>query len=125
MTLVDTSAWIDALRTDGDQEVRRGVAELLTAGQAALCDMVVLELWNGAGGEEERAKLRRLFDTLRIYAVDGPVWEEAGALAQRCRAGGITVPATDLLIATTARVHGLSLLHSDEHFLLLDHLTDV
>ena len=125
MTLVDTSAWIDALRADGNQEVRRGVAELLTAGQAVLCDMVVLELWNGAGGEEERAKLRRLFDTLRIYAVDGPVWEQAGALARRCRAIGITVPATDLLIATTAHVNSLSLLHADEHFTLLDHLTDV
>ena len=125
MTLVDTSAWIDALCTDGNQEIRRGVAELLTAGQAALCDMVVLELWNGAGGEEERAKLRRLFDTLRIYAVGWPVWERAGVLAQRCRAGGVTIPATDLLIATTARVHGLSLFHADEHFTLLDHLTDV
>ena len=125
MTLVDTSAWIDALRTDGNQEVRRSVAELLTAGQAALCDMVVLELWNGASGEEERAKLRRLFDTLRIYAVDGPVWEQAETLAQRCRAGGITVPPTDLLIATTAHVNGLSLLHADEHFTLLDHLTNV
>ena len=125
MTLVDTSAWIDALRPDGNQKIRNGVAELLTAGQAVLCDMVVLELWNGAGSEEERAKLRRLFDTLRIYAVDGPVWEQAGILAQRCRASGITVPATDLLIATTARVYGLSMLHADEHFTLLDHLTDV
>ncbi len=79
----------------------------------------------GAGGEEERVKSRRLFDTLRIYAVDGPVWEQAGTLAQRCRAGGITVPPTDLLIATTARMNGLSLLHADEHFTLLDHLTDV
>lgn len=125
MTLVDTSAWIDALRTDGDQGVRRAVAELLVAGQAVLCDMVVLELWNGAGDEEERAKLRRLFDTLRIYAVDRSVWEEAGTLAHRCRSSGITVPATDLLIATTARVNGLSLLHADEHFNLLDHLTGV
>lgn len=125
MTLIDTSAWVDALRAEGDQEVRRGVAELLTAGQAVLCDMVVLELWNGAGGEEERAKLRRLFGTLRVYPVDGPVWEQAGTLAQRCRVSGITVPATDLLIATTAHVNGLSLLHADEHFTLLDNLTDV
>jgi len=125
VTLVDTSAWIDALRADGNQEVRRGVAELLTAGQAVLCDMVVLELWNGASGEEERAKLRRLCDTLRIYPVDGPVWEQAWTLAQRCRASGITVPATDLLMAATAHVNSLSLFHADEHFTLLDHLTDV
>ena len=125
MTLVDTSAWIDALRPDGNHEVRHGVTELLTAGQAVLCDMVVLELWNGAGSEEERAKLRRLFDTLRICAVDGPVWEQAGTLAQRCRASGITVPATDLLIAATARVNSLLLLHADEHFTLLDNLTNV
>ncbi len=52
--LVDTSVWIDALHRDGDPEVRAPVRRATAEGEAVLCDLVRLELWNGAGGAEER-----------------------------------------------------------------------
>lgn len=120
MTLVDTSAWVEALRRDGSEAVRRHVAELLTAGGAALCPMVVLELGNGAGDEEERAKIRRLVDELPSLEVTAGTWELAASLARSCRTRGVTVPPTDLVIAATARTHGAGLLHADRHFDLID-----
>lgn len=116
MTLVDTSAWIEALRTDGDQAVRAAVESALRAGQAVLCDMVVLELWNGARGDDERAKLGRIIETLTCLPTTDHVWATAHQTAIVCRAQGITIPATDVLIASTARVHGASLLERDRHF---------
>jgi predicted nucleic acid-binding protein len=36
-------------------------------------------------------------------------------LARKCRAAGLTVPATDLLIAACALHHRLEVEHNDEH----------
>ena len=116
MTLVDTSAWVEALRKDGDAGLRAAVAHLLMAGDAVLCDLVRLELWNGARGERERAELRRIETVLETIPTGPEDWEAARDLARTCRAAGITVPANDLLIAAIARRHGLSLLHADAHF---------
>ena len=119
MTLIDTSAWIEALRKEGSVEVRTRVAELLTAGHASLCPMVTLELWNGAGGESEQAKIRRLVDELASYEITVDVWNRAYELSRSCRSSGVTIPGTDLLIAATAQVYQVGLLHADRHFDLI------
>ena len=119
MTLIDTSAWVEALRRDGDEGVRSRVEGLLKAGHAILCDIVILELWNGARGEYERSKLRQITETLDRVPTTDAVWTMANSLATACRTQGITVPSTDLLIAATARVHRLDLLEADSHFRMI------
>lgn len=119
MTLIDTSAWVEALRRDGDEGVRSRVDGLLKAGHAILCDIVILELWNGARGESERSKLRQITETLDRVSTTDAVWTTANNLATACRTQGITVPSTDLLVAATARVHELELLEADSHFRMI------
>jgi len=114
--LIDTSSWIHFLRPDGDPAVRARVDGLLRAGTARWCPLVRLELWNGAGGERERKVLREFERLLPELAITPEVWNEACDLARRCRAGGVTVPATDILIAACARHHGAHLEHSDGDF---------
>jgi predicted nucleic acid-binding protein len=119
MTLIDTSAWVEALRRDGDEDVRSRVRGLLKTGHAILCDIVILELWNGARSEYERSKLRQITETLDRVPTTDAVWTMAKNLATACRTQGITVPSTDLLIAATARVHRLELLEADSHFRMI------
>lgn len=114
--LLDTSAWIDALREDGDPQVREQVRAVALEGSATFCDMVLLELWNGAGGDAEVAYLSELRQEIECVDTNPAVWELARQMAQSCRKRGITVPATDLLIAACAEFHSLSLLHNDAHF---------
>lgn len=114
--LVDTSAWIDALRRDGDPDVRALVRAATVEGRAVLCDMVLLELWNGAHGAGEQRLLRELERDLEKVPTSPDVWETALDLARTCRSGGVTAPATDLLIAACAEHHGLDILHRDSHF---------
>ncbi len=45
-----------------------------------------------------------------------PLLQKSPEMARRCRVAGASVPATDLLIAACARVHGLELLHRDARF---------
>ena len=114
--LVDTSAWIEALRPDGDRETRRAVEEATRQGEAVLCDMVLVELWAGARGTRERTVIAGLEADLKILPIDPDVWREASALARACRAAGVTAPATDLVIAACAEHHGVGLLARDRHF---------
>jgi predicted nucleic acid-binding protein len=114
--LIDTSAWIDALRKDGDPDIRAAVKGLTADGDAVLCDMVRLELWNGAHGKAERQTLTELEKELECVPTSTEVWKTAIELAGACRRKGITAPATDLLIAACAEHHGLDLLHHDTHF---------
>ncbi|MEP7010805.1 MAG: PIN domain-containing protein [Acidobacteriota bacterium] len=118
--LIDTSAWVDALRREGEVEVRSQVAALVTSGQAVFCDLVLLELWNGARGTQEQKVLRGLERDLEKVDTSTEVWDLAVDLARRCRAAGMTVPATDLLVAAVARHHRLLLLHRDAHFDQID-----
>lgn len=114
--LVDTSAWIDALRRDGDPDVRASVSAATAEGRAVLCDLVLLELWNGAHGPSEQRVLRELERDLEKLPTPPAVWEAAFELARTCRKVGVSAPATDILIAACAEHYKLEILHRDAHF---------
>ncbi len=120
MVLIDTSSWIHFLRPNGDAQARRRVEAILVAGDACWCPVVRLELWNGAGGSQEKKVLRDMESQLPSLVIDGEVWNLACDLARKARAQGVSIPATDLLIAACARRHGMKLEHSDSDFVQLD-----
>ncbi|MFT5240923.1 MAG: putative nucleic acid-binding protein [Candidatus Promineifilaceae bacterium] len=119
MTLIDSSAWIHSLRPRGDAAVTKRVRVLLETGEAAWCPMIRLELWNGARGEHEKRVLRDMQRDLPELDVNPAVWTAAYELARKARQRGVTVPATDLLVAACARHHGVNIEHDDEHLAAL------
>lgn len=114
--LIDTSAWIEAMRPKGEELLRQRVQSVVREGRARFCDLVRLELWNGIGGDAERRWLTSLEELVETVPTDARVWGEARRLAEQTRRAGLTLPATDLLIAACARAHDLELLHRDGHF---------
>jgi hypothetical protein len=75
-----------------------------------------LELWNGAGGTREAAVLKDLEQAVPELAIDDDVWSLSYALARKARSAGITVPATDLVIAACAKHHGAEIETADADF---------
>jgi predicted nucleic acid-binding protein len=122
LTLIDTSSWIEAFSRSGDFQVRERVRALLMSGEAAWCDMVRLELWNGASGHAEKETLARMEKDLPRLEIDPGVWKKACELARRARTAGLTVPSTDLLILACARHHRVAVEHCDNHFGLIEQL---
>lgn len=114
--LVDTSAWIETLRTVGDAAVRTRVGALTAEDRVVLCDQVRLELWNGARGAADRRLLRDLEQNLETVPTTAEVWDLARDLARSARDQGLIVPSADLLVAACAEHHGLGLIHQDAHF---------
>jgi predicted nucleic acid-binding protein len=121
--LVDTSSWIEALRSDGNPAVRQRVRQLIIEGQAAWCDLVCLELWNGARGEYEKRKLAELEKEILCLNTTDEVWAFSRELARRSRKAGKTFPASDLLISACGLVHRVEIEHCDQHFDLIKKLT--
>jgi predicted nucleic acid-binding protein len=120
--LIDTSAWVTALRRNGDAVVRARVEKLLNDQRAAWCEMVRLELWAGVRGEDEREVLEQLDRTLPRVPITQAVWEAAVSYADQGRAKGLTVRAPDLLIFACAKQFGLPLEHADRHYDMLERL---
>lgn len=124
MKLVDTSSWIDALRRDGDATVRARVIALMRSGEAAWCDLVRLELWNGLRGASERKQMEALEADVTLLPTTDAAWTKARELARRARAAGLTVPGADLVIAACAWEHGVEMEHDDAHLAALTDLFD-
>lgn len=118
--LVDTSAWVEALREKGDENVRTELSRLLEEGEVCWNGMIRLELWNGVRDEKERAYLRDFADVTIDLRVTDTIWEGACRIAAQARKQGLTIPATDLLIFATAQYYRCAILHRDQHFDLLE-----
>lgn len=115
MVLVDTSSWIETLRIGGNAQIRERISGLVVAGEAAWCDVVRLELWNGVRGERERRDLNRLESVVKALEIDGGVWQRAIDLCKEARSRGLNVQVPDLVIAATAQRHEIGVDSADAH----------
>jgi predicted nucleic acid-binding protein len=113
--LIDTSSWIEALRHDGRPDVRERVVRLMIDGSAGWCDMVAVELWNGARGIYEKQQLMKLEKEIVCLQTTQEVWHEARKLARKCREAGYTAPSADLVITACAFFHETEIEHCDAH----------
>ena len=117
--LIDSSAWINALRPTGDALVREQVRHLLAEGRVAVCEMIILELAGGTKTGEEYQELREDLEALQQFQITASVWRSAYRIAHTARLKGLSIPATDHLIAAVALNYPCRLLHRDKHFDLL------
>jgi len=120
--LIDTSAWVEALRNNGDDEIRQRVFSLITKDKAVWNPMIQLELWNGARGKPERDMIVMMTQNIHNYEIKSDVWVKSFQIAKNARHRGLTVPSTDILIYACAVHYEAELLHKDRHFDLLSKL---
>ena len=115
MKLVDTSSWVEYLR-DRESEIGDSIEVLVLSGEAAWCDITLVELWHGVRGAKEKRQLAEMENEIERIPVDATVWRLASKLALCCREKGTNVPISDIITAACAVTHGLELEHCDKHF---------
>lgn len=120
MTLLDTSSLVHLLRRKGDQSVKDRVKSILLRGDAAICEMVEVELWMGVASKQDERDVTDLAALLVSLPIHQGVWTRAKSLAAACRKAGTPVPSPDCIIAACAFVHGAALEYEDQHFRLLE-----
>ena len=117
--LVDTSAWLFALRRDFIPVVKDRIDHLLKENAIITTGIIKLEILGGTKTQKEFQRLKTRLDALDIVETDTALWEEAYGLAFKLRRKGITVPYTDILIAASALRTESTVVHADAHFDLM------
>lgn len=117
--LIDTSAWIHALRPAGNPAIRQQVRGVLAEGRVATCGMIILELTAGTRTEAEHRELCEDLKALQQLPITESVWRSAYGIAHAVRREGLSIPSTDHLIAAVALTYRCHLLHCDKHFDLM------
>jgi predicted nucleic acid-binding protein len=119
--LVDTSAWIELLRSTGHPAHLMLRHHLERRSPIATTEPVVMELLAGARTLGERSRLRTRLLALPLLSVRGLVdYEAAADLYRTCRSRGATVRRLiDCLIAAVAIRESAGVLHNDRDFEVL------
>ena len=117
--LIDTSAWLLALRKTFLPTVRDRIDHLLNEDVVITTGMVKLELLGGTKTKTEFQRLKARLDALDAVETDVRLWARAYDLAFNLRQRGVTIPHTDILIAACALHTKAVVLHADAHFDLI------
>jgi hypothetical protein len=118
MVLVDSSVWIEALRRDGNVQVKLALEALLEEYEATWCGPVKLEVLGGARPQERKA-LEEHFSCIPYFPMTDAAWDSAKELAWRLRDKGCNTPWNDVLIATLSRKAECRVYAVDKHFDLM------
>lgn len=122
MFLVDTSVWIEVFRKPS----RLDLPDIVDLEEVVTCLPILQETLQGFRDEAAYRKAREAM--LALPMVESPlrveVVEEAVALYRAGRRAGLTIRSSvDCLIAACALRHGLTVLHHDRDFGLLERVS--
>ena len=117
--LVDTSAWIESFRTNGDTKLKEVVKRLITEEEILLPGIIKVEILRGTRSKKEYERLSELLKGLIYLPVEEDFWERLSRFSFDLRREGITVPLTDAYIALLAIENSVPLLHYNTHFDLI------
>lgn len=124
MVIVDTSAWVEFFRRDGDPRVKLALKGLLDAYECALCGPVEMEFLGGARAEEMK-RIHAWFNIIPYIKNDPKIWRLAATNYAKLRAAGFTVPWNDILIATLSLEKNLAVYAHDKHFSIMHEVLGV
>jgi predicted nucleic acid-binding protein len=112
--LVDTSVLIEFFK--GSKDISEAVSELLQENRVATTGIVIAELLQGMKNTKEELSFVGLLEGTHTVEVTNDIWIKAGKTALALRKNGITLPLTDIAIASLAITHDLSVFTLDKHF---------
>jgi len=106
--LLDTTTIIDHLR--GNKRVNSRLEEIGEQGDIAGCCCINIAETYAGMKEKEKEKTDRFIENLYYFEVTKEIAKLAGGLRQKYAKEGETLATTDVIIAATAIVYGLTLL---------------
>jgi predicted nucleic acid-binding protein len=113
--LVDTSIWIEYFNRPESKAGAR-LEKLIKEGDVCSAGVILTELLQGAKIEKEFNAILESFIVLPFLNTTIDTWIRAGKISFSLRRKGITIPTTDLIIASLAMEHGCSVFTIDPHF---------
>ncbi|MEW6455392.1 MAG: PIN domain-containing protein [Acidobacteriota bacterium] len=125
LVIVDTSAWIFALRKNYNLKIKNRIEQLLRDNEIAIIPIIKLELLAGTRTEKEFSRLKMRLDALTQVEIDEEKWQEAYKIAFQLRRKDIDIPFIDIIIISCAKIVGALIVHADKHFDLVGKYIDL
>jgi len=119
MILVDSSVWIYYYHPSGPIKIQELIKEAIFNDLVAINGIIVVEILSGISKDSEYRAVESDFKGFHMLEITGDIFSKAASTGSFLRKRGITVPATDLIIAATAIENSAILYHIDKHFDLI------
>lgn len=113
--IADTSVWIEFFR-DEKSSISIHLKNLLRSGQVALVGMVLAEILQGVRDPREARLVKSSLESLPFIEIEVAVWRKAGEISASLRRKGLTIPLSDIIIASAAITGGCEVFTLDPHF---------
>jgi len=111
--LADTTIWIEFLRGNA---AASSVEVLIIENRLWTCGPVLFELMQGVRSPRQKEVVTAALSSLPYAEMSAALWEKAAERQISLRKSGLTIPLSDLLIATIAIENDLSVFTLDKHF---------
>lgn len=116
MILIDSSAWIEYYRKNGSAEIKKAVISAIKKDKAAINGIIQVEILAYASTAKDYQDLSSDFSSFHWFDLGKDEFKLAAGTGKILSDKGMTVPATDLIIAASAQTADAALLHCDRHF---------
>ena len=112
--IVDTSILIDFLK--GSEKYAEEITSLLLKNRAITTGIIIAELLQGIKNPKEEQNISELMTAINTLEISTELWIKTGKLSSSLRKKGISLPLTDIAIATLALEFNLYVFTIDKHF---------
>ena len=116
MKLIDSSAWIEYYRKEGNKEYKNWISDAIQNNDAAVNGIIQLEILVFTKTQFEYDDIFSDFSAFHNLELNNSVFQKASEIGFDLRRKGITIPASDLIIASSAMVTDSKLIHFDKHY---------
>jgi len=112
--IADTCIWIEYFK--GLPKIKNQLPVIITEESLCLCGIVVNELFQGIKSPQEREIVQSAFEAFPYLEMTRAIWEKAAGLSLSLRNKGITIPPSDLILASLAIENKCLIFTHDTHF---------
>lgn len=113
--IADTCVWIEFFRRP-ESDLTVHLKGLLRERRVAMVGMVLAEILQGIKVQKEAGLVKESLKKLPYLEMTRDIWEQAGKISAVLRKKGLTIPLSDLIIASLALSSGYQVLTIDPHF---------
>ena len=112
--LADTSIWIEFFKSDS--HAGKKLESLIIKNSVRVCGIILSELIQGVRSETEKKEILEALSNLEYIEMTKLLWQKAGDISAALKKKGVTLPLSDILIASIAIENNLAVFTLDKHF---------
>lgn len=113
--LIDTSLWVDFFRGKSEA-IKNRIMDMVSNNRIYYNGIIIHELLTGARSKKQTEFIIDSFSGLKYLEMDREFFVQSSRIASQLRSSGITLPMTDIMKATHAKLNNLIIFAKDKHF---------